>query len=102
MRRCQTIGLPTAPAHHGDASNANALAPGITGTSDPDPAQLQSMGVNTWPTWSCGLIRPPWRSDEQETWLLLQGEVTVPPDGGEPVRFGAGDLVVFNAGLRCS
>jgi len=37
-----------------------------------------------------------------ETCLLLQGEVTVPPDGGEPVRFGAGDLVVFNAGLRCA
>jgi uncharacterized cupin superfamily protein len=23
------------------------------------------------------------------------------PEGGEPVRFGAGDLVVFVAGLSC-
>jgi len=28
--------------------------------------------------------------------------VSVTPDGGEPVRFGAGDLVVFAAGLRCT
>ena len=27
--------------------------------------------------------------------------MTVTPDGGEPVRFGAGDLVVFSAGMDC-
>ncbi len=27
--------------------------------------------------------------------LLLEGEVTVTPDGGDPVKFGAGDLVIF-------
>ena len=33
--------------------------------------------------------------------MLLEGEVTVTPDGGEPVKFGAGDLVVFPAGMDC-
>ena len=33
--------------------------------------------------------------------MLLEGEVTVTPDGGEPVKFGAGDLVVFPAGMAC-
>lgn len=28
--------------------------------------------------------------------------VTPPRDEGEPVRFGAGDLVVFDAGLSCT
>ena len=28
--------------------------------------------------------------------------VSVTPLGGEPVRFGAGDLVVFAAGLSCT
>jgi uncharacterized cupin superfamily protein len=34
--------------------------------------------------------------------LLLEGDVTVTPEGGEAVRFGAGDLVVFAAGLSCT
>ena len=43
-----------------------------------------------------------WTYDEQETCLLLEGDVIVTPDGGEPVRFGVDDLVVFDAGLSCT
>ena len=78
------------------------MATGITVTSNPDPAQLQSLGVMSWPTWGCGVSTFPWSYDEQETCLLLEGDVSVTPDGGEPVRFGAGDLVVFDAGLSCT
>ena len=78
-----------------------AMANGITVTSNPDPAQLQSLGVTSWPTWGCGVSTFPWTYDEQETCLLLEGDVSVTPEGGEPVRFGAGDLVVFAAGLSC-
>ena len=42
-----------------------------------------------------------WTFDDKETCLLLEGEVTVTPDGGEPVKFGAGDLVVFQSGMDC-
>ena len=79
-----------------------AMGSGITVTSNPDPSQLQSLGVMSWPTWGCEVSTCPWTYDEQETCLLLEGDVTVTPDGGEPVRFGAGDLVVFDAGLSCT
>jgi uncharacterized cupin superfamily protein len=78
-----------------------AMACGITVTSNPDPARLESLAANTWPIWSCEISSFPWSYHEQETCLLLEGDVTVTPDGGEPVRFGAGDLVVFDAGLSC-
>jgi uncharacterized cupin superfamily protein len=59
------------------------MASGITVTSNPDPAQLQSLDVMGWPTWGCEVSTFPWTY-------------------GEPVRFGAGDLVVFDAGLSCT
>jgi uncharacterized cupin superfamily protein len=43
------------------------MANGITVTSNPDPAQLQSLGVTSWPTWGCGVSTFPWTYDEQET-----------------------------------
>ena len=79
----------------------SVLAAAITVTSKPSPEQLQRLGVENWPIWSCGVSCFPWTYDEQETCLLLEGDVTVTPQGGEPVRFGAGDLVVFAAGLSC-
>ena len=78
------------------------MANGITVTSNPDPAQLESLGVTRWPIWGCEVSSFPWTYDERETCLLLDGDVSVTPDGGAPVRFGAGDLVVFEAGLSCT
>ncbi|MEY3544217.1 MAG: hypothetical protein RLZZ106_2065 [Cyanobacteriota bacterium] len=69
---------------------------------NPSADHLRQLGVADWPIWSCGVSTFPWTYDEQETCLLLEGDVTVTPDGGEPVRFGAGDLVTFAAGLSCS
>ena len=37
--------------------------------------------------------------NKKETCLLLEGEVTVTPVGGDPVKFGSGDLVLFPAGM---
>jgi uncharacterized cupin superfamily protein len=74
----------------------------ITVTSNPGSEQLEQLGVAGWPIWSCGVSRFPWTYHEQETCLLLEGDVTVTPEGGEAVCFGAGDLVVFAAGLSCS
>jgi uncharacterized cupin superfamily protein len=74
----------------------------IAVTHAPSPDQLRELGVSDWPIWSCGVSTFPWTYDEMETCLLLEGDVTVTPEGGEPVRFAAGDLVVFAAGLSCS
>jgi len=77
------------------------MADPIRVTPNPTAEQLEQLGVSAWPIWSCGVSSFPWTYDERETCLLLEGEVTVTPDGGEPVRFGAGDLVEFAAGLSC-
>jgi uncharacterized cupin superfamily protein len=69
---------------------------------NPDPSELERLGVSSWPTWGCEVSTFPWTYDETETCLLLEGDVSVTPDGGTPVRIGAGDLVVFDAGLSCT
>ena len=107
MRKCHSNVLSSPEASNIRLNLApnylhNAIAHGITVTPNPDPAQLQSLSVLSWPTWGCGVSSFPWTYDEQETCLLLEGDVTVTPDGGEPVRFGTGDLVVFDAGLSCT
>ena len=51
-----------------------AMASGITVTSNPDPAELENLGVMRWPTWGCEVSTFPWSYDEQETCLLLEAE----------------------------
>ena len=43
-----------------------AMASGFTVTSNPDPAQLQSLGLTSWPIWGCEISAFPWTYDEQE------------------------------------
>ena len=74
----------------------------ITVEKKPDRAKLEEMGVFGWPVWEKEVSEFPWSYDDRETCYLLEGEVTVTPDGGEPVSFGAGDLVVFPAGISCT
>ena len=38
---------------------------------------------------------------KKKEYLLLKGEVTITPEGGDPVKFGTGDLVLFPAGMDC-
>ncbi|MBS1213586.1 MAG: protein of unknown function cupin 3 [Proteobacteria bacterium] len=68
----------------------------------PDAARLKDLGVSGWPTWSKEVSVFPWEFDETEVAYVLEGEVVVTPDEGEPVRFGPGDLVTFPAGLSCT
>ncbi len=70
--------------------------------SNPDEAALQDLGVFEWPIWTKEVSTFPWSYGESETCYLLEGDVTVTPDDGEPVRFGEGDLVTFAAGLSCT
>ncbi|MCS7048427.1 MAG: cupin domain-containing protein [Verrucomicrobiae bacterium] len=67
----------------------------------PSAERLEQLAVKTWPVWEKEESEFPWHYDERETCYLLEGDVTVTPDGGEPVRFGAGDLVTFPAGMSC-
>ena len=69
-------------------------------TSPCPEERIAAEGIRDWPVWSCEVSSFPWSYSERETCLLLDGEVMVTPDGGEPVCFGAGDRVVFPEGLR--
>ncbi len=66
------------------------------------PKELERRGITTWPIWEKEVSEFPWHYDEMETCYLLEGDVTVTPDGGQPVRFGKGDLVTFPAGMLCT
>lgn len=68
----------------------------------PDKTRLASLGVSSWPLWTKAVSVFPWTYDEREMCYLLEGEVIVTPEGGQPVRIGRGDLVSFPAGLSCT
>ena len=68
----------------------------------PPQEMLDALGTAQWPIWEHEAATFPWTYDAEETCLLLEGEVVVTPDGGEPVSFGAGDLVTFPAGMSCT
>ena len=73
----------------------------ISVTSPFPESTVIELGITNWPIWTCEESSFNWTYDYQETCLLLEGEVTVTPDGGEPVKFGVGDLVVSPAGMDC-
>ena len=72
---------------------------GIEVSRQPSQESLKQLGVYDWAIWSKDVSEFPWIYGERETCYLLEGDVIVTPDGGEPVRFGKGDLVTFPAGL---
>lgn len=70
--------------------------------SQPTTERLQELSVFNWSIWTKEVSEFPWTYDESETCYFLAGEVTVTPDGGEPVTMGKGDLVTFPAGMSCT
>ena len=74
----------------------------ITVETQPAESKLIEMEVFDWPIWEKEASTFPWTYDMKETCYILEGEVTVTPEGGEPVSFKAGDLVTFEAGLSCT
>jgi hypothetical protein len=68
--------------------------------SDISENEISKKGAFSWPIWSCEVSEFDWEYDQQESCLLLEGEVEVSSDI-ETVSFGAGDFVVFPRGLKC-
>ena len=68
--------------------------------SDIAENEISKKGVFSWPIWSCEVSEFDWEYDQQESCLLLEGEVEVKSEF-ETVRFSAGDFVVFPRGLKC-
>jgi len=63
--------------------------------------ELNNRGVYQWSIWEKEVSELPWAYDAEEVCYLLQGEITVTPDGGKPVTIKAGDFVTFPAGMSC-
>ena len=69
---------------------------------NPSPEKLEQMNVYDWPIWEKEASVFPWTHDSNETCYLLQGDITVTPEGGTPISLQAGDLVTFPAGMQCT
>jgi len=62
---------------------------------------LKKNQIESWPIWEKEASEFSWEYDEKETCYILEGEVIVTPEKGNPVKFGKGDLVVFPEGMKC-
>ena len=66
----------------------------------PSEEKLKQLGVASWSIWEKEVSKFPLHFGERETAYVLEGEIVVTPNGGEPVRIVPGDLVIFPAGLK--
>lgn len=67
-----------------------------------DESEIESQGMRDWPIWEKEASTFPWTYGDNETCYILEGDVIVTPEGGEPVQFGKGDIVTFPAGMSCT
>ena len=63
--------------------------------------QIAEQEIRSWPIWEKEVSEFPWEYSSQEQCLILEGQVTVTPDGGSPVQIKAGDFVTFPQGMTC-
>ncbi|MFZ5774141.1 MAG: cupin domain-containing protein [Thermodesulfobacteriota bacterium] len=64
------------------------------------PRQQESLRITDWPIWECAPSTFDWHYDQEESCLLLEGEVVV-TTADQEVRITAGDYVTFPRGLDC-
>ena len=49
-------------------------------TSPCPKSRFKELGINNWPIWTCDASSFDWIYNDQETCLLLEGEMTVTPE----------------------
>jgi uncharacterized cupin superfamily protein len=64
------------------------------------PTDSQIAAMKEKPIWTCEISEFDWQYDQEETALIIEGDVSV-KYGSKSVSFAAGDLVVFPKGLSC-
>jgi uncharacterized cupin superfamily protein len=74
----------------------------ITVEHNPSPAKLDVLYVEDWPVWTKEVSEFPWTYTQKEVCYIVEGEVTVTPEGGAPVTLRRGDLVTFPQGMSCT
>ncbi len=65
------------------------------------PTPEEAAKIKQCPIWEKEPSEFPYHYDEQEVFLVLEGEVTVEAPG-QTVSFGAGDYVICPQGLDCT
>jgi len=65
------------------------------------PTEVQRQAAENWPIWEKEVSEFPWQYDEQETCLIIEGDVTVTNEDGQEFDIKAGDYVVFPRGMKC-
>jgi uncharacterized cupin superfamily protein len=66
------------------------------------PERLAELGVDGWSPWECGVETFDWQYSSNETAYVQAGRVKVVTEHGQEVEFGAGDIVFFPSGLKCT
>ncbi len=69
---------------------------------NPDEESLTKQGIFDWPIWTKESSEFPWTYGDKETCYILEGDIVVTPDGGQPVEIRKGDLVTFPKGMSCT
>lgn len=65
------------------------------------PTESEIAEAKNWPIWSKEISIFDWEYNEPETCLIIEGQAEVADKAGNLVKFEAGDLVIFPAGLKC-
>lgn len=76
----------------------SAPAPAILVERDLSPTRRAELGVDGWPLWKDAVGSRTLTLEAAEHSYLLDGSVTLTPEGGAPVTAARGDLVVIPAG----
>ena len=70
-------------------------------TSPYPESTVEELGIKSWPILICDISSFDWAYEDREIWLLLEGEVTVMPEGGQPFNFSDSELVfTFPVGVQ--
>ncbi|KAK3157733.1 hypothetical protein QOZ80_2AG0127220 [Eleusine coracana subsp. coracana] len=91
-----------------EAPGVNADVPAgvsaITVERGPSEARLSELGVRSWPKWGGPRGRYALSYGARQTCYIVRGKVGATVEGSleRAVEFGAGDLVVFQKGTRCT
>lgn len=74
----------------------------ITIHKNPRKEELNGLDVYNWSIWEKEKSEFPWYYDDKETCYIIEGQVIVTPDKGDPVEINEGDLVTFPKGMSCT
>ncbi len=74
----------------------------ITINKIPSKEELNALNVFNWPIWEKEASEFPWYYDDKETCYIIEGQVIVTPENGDPVEINEGNLVTFPRGMSCT